>query len=144
MSSQDLRPTFSRLSNALPSKLAERVIDLKGGGSASSANDPVKEAVRHFVDQEERESLSAVERLRSAIMSNGLAVTGYESCAGAIRAGQADMLIILDSCPTEEREELVKLAVEAKIVIETLAESHVLASYGGAGCLLRYKLPFTS
>ena len=132
-------PNVTRLTNALPKRLQELVIDPKGSSTATTVSDCVKEAIQLFIEAEERESQSTVQRLHLGIMHNGLGVAGHDAVLDALGSGQADTLVILDSYPADQREEVVRAAVQAKVNVETVGESELLEYYGGAGCLLRYR-----
>ena len=132
-------PNVSRLTSALPKRLQRLVIDPKVAVPSNNLSDAVTEAIQLFIEEEERESQSTVRRLHKGIMSNGLGVAGHEAVLQALLAGRADTLVILDNYPIEQREELVRAAVQAKVNIETVGESELLEQYGGAGCLLRYR-----
>ena len=102
----------------------------------------VEATLATFIEQEQKESLAAVEMLQREINTNGLAVVGSEATLEALKRGQADMLILAkEFYEGELKEELVKLAVRHGIKIETVSGSHILNQYGGVGCLLRYLLP---
>ena len=75
-----------------------------------------------FIEQEQKESLTAVETLQRQINTNGLAVVGSEATPEALQRGQTDMLILAkEFYEGEQKEELVKLAVvELKGVGTTL------------------------
>ncbi len=134
-------PNVTRLTNALPKGIQEKVIEPNGGAIGHDVSDVVAEAVKLFIDAEEAESHSTVDQLHEGIMTNGLAVAGHDQVLRALLTRQADTLVILDSYPLEQREELVRAAVQAKVNIETVGESEMLDHYGGAGCLLRYRTP---
>ena len=121
--------------------MQDRVIDPKDSVNASTVSDAVKEAIQLFIEAEEQESQTTVQRLHTGIMSNGLGVAGHHAVLTALQAGQADTLVILDDYPADQREDLVRAAVQAKVNVETVGESELLEHYGGAGCLLRYRLP---
>ena len=132
-------PNVTRLTNALPKNLQDKVIEPNASTIGNDVSESVSEAIRLFIDVEEKESQSTVERLHEGIMTNGLAVAGHDVVLKALLAGQADTLVILDEYPLEQREELVRAAVQAKVNVETVGESELLDHYGGAGCLLRYR-----
>ena len=132
-------PNVSRLTSALPKRLQDLVINPKEAVPWNNLSDAVKEAIQLFIQEEERESQSTVKRLHTGIMSNGLGIAGHDAVLKALLAGQADTLVILDDYPLDQREELVRAAVQANVIIETVGESELLEHYGGAGCLLRYR-----
>ncbi len=132
----------SRLKKALPKRLAERLVDTVVIGERAEIGSVVEATLAAFIDQEQKESLAAVEMLQRQINTNGLAVVGSEATLEALKRGQADMLVLAkEFYEGEIKEKLVKLAVRHGIKIETVSGSHVLNQYGGVGCLLRYLLP---
>jgi ribosomal protein L7Ae-like RNA K-turn-binding protein len=132
----------SRLKKALPKRLADLLVDSVVVDEGAGAGSVVKATLSAFIDQEQKESLAAVEMLQRQINTNGLAVVGSEATLEALKRGQADMLVLAkEFYEGELKEELVKLAVRHGIKIETVSGSHTLNQYGGVGCLLRYLLP---
>ena len=129
----------SNLRAALPKRLQDCALNPDNNTGWENINKAVAEALQLFVRAEERESQTTVDRLHQGIMSNGLGVAGHQAVLAALRSGQADTLVILDDYPREDREELVRAAIQAKVDIETVKDSVLLAHYGGAGCLLRYR-----
>lgn len=134
-----LGQNVSRLTAALPKRIQGLVIDPKESSAPANLSEAVTEAIRIFLEAEERESQGTVVRLRAALMSNGLGVAGHQEVLHALLVGQADTLVILDDYPATKREELIRAAVLAKVNVETVGESELLEQYGGVGCLLRYR-----
>lgn len=64
----------------------------------ATANDATSHVVQatlaSFIDEEQLESLAAVERLRQAICSHGLAVAGSRDCVQAMKSHQVDLLVM--------------------------------------------------
>ena len=132
----------SRLKKSLPKRLLDHLVDTVVIEERAETGSVVEATLATFVEQEQKESLSAVEMLQREINTNGLAVVGSEATLEALKRGQADMLILAtEFYEGELKEKLVKLAVRNGIKIETVSGSHVLNQYGGVGCLLRYLLP---
>ena len=132
----------SRLKKALPKRLTDRLVDTVVIDERAKTGSVVEATLATFIEQEQKESLAAVEMLQREINTNGLAVVGSEATLEALKRGQADMLILAkEFYEGELKEELVKLAVLHGIKIETVSGSHTLNRYGGVGCLLRYLLP---
>ena len=102
---------------------------------------PEEQSVELFLDQEHRQSHDVVRRLDSAIRSGGLAVVGLPATRKAIESYQADQLVLSAELPAAEREELVRIAAQQDLPIETVRDSETLARNGGVGCLLRYLPP---
>ena len=132
----------SRLKKSLPKRLVDHLVDTVVIEEPAESDSVVDATLATFVEQEQKESLSAVEMLQREINTNGLAVVGSEATHEALKRGQADMLILAtDFYKVELKEKRLKLAVRNGIKIETVSGSHVLNQYGGVGCLLRYLLP---
>ena len=132
----------SRLKKALPKRLADRLVDTVVIDESAETGSVVEATLATFIEQEQKESIAAVEMLQREINTNGLAVVGSEATLEALKRGQADLLLLAkEFYEGELKEELVKLAVRHSIKIETVSGSHILNQYGGVGCLLRYLLP---
>ena len=132
----------SRLKKPLPKRLVDHLVDTVVIKEPAESDSVMDATLATFVEQEQKESLSAVEMLQREINTNGLAVVGSEATREALKRGQADMLILAtDFYKVELKEKRLKLAVRNGIKIETVSGSHVLNQYGGVGCLLRYLLP---
>ena len=128
----------SRLKKALPKHMADRFVDTVAIDESAGTGSVVEATLTAFIDQEQKESVAAVEMLQREINTTGLAVVGFEATLEALQRGQADMLILAkEFYEGEQKEELVKLVVRHGIKIETVSGSHVLNQYGGVGCLLR-------
>lgn len=135
----------NRLRNALPRHLARRVVGTVRGGADGEAGDVIARAIDSFVAHEQDVSLGTAERLHGAVRSGSLGVVGYEATHRALRDGRADLLVISQDFELEEeREQLVRLAVQRDVAVETVAGSELLDCNGGVGCLLRYQLRETA
>lgn len=130
----------ARLTKTLPPKLAEKLLTTLHTNPNSGVYPIVVEAVEAFVAFEHLESHDRVSQLESALLSGGLAVVGSEASRKALMEGYADTLIIdQDLQDPELREELVRLATQNEVTIETVKNSETLERLSGIGCLLRYK-----
>lgn len=131
----------AQLQSELPKHLLARVVDTVSIAARSSLSDIVEKTLQIFIDQEQRESFAAVERLQAEIKTDGLAVAGVEESLQALSFGQADMLIIdQDFANDTQREKMVRLAMQSGCHIETVPDNPILNRYGGVGCLLRYRI----
>ena len=61
-----------------------------------------------------------------------------KSTLQALQIGQADQLIVSSKLSHRNREQLVRLASQHGIPIETVRDSELLDSQGGAGAMLRF------
>jgi len=129
----------SRLTKALPTHLQEKVISTFSANPNSGLSPILLESIRLFVEAENAESHSLVELLEARFLSGGLAVIGYEACREMLLINNADALVVDQNFDeSEQREELVRLANERSVPIETVSCSDTLVRLGGVGCLLRY------
>ena len=103
---------------------------------------PPSAELEAFIEAEQNESRSTVERLHEQIRRQGLAVVGIHPCRDVILAGAASQLVISEELPKPDREELVRLAIMHDIPIEVCEQDELLNSHGGVGCLLRYRLEY--
>ena len=101
----------------------------------------VEATLSSFIEREQQESMSIVERLREELYTNGLAVVGSDACIRALETGQVDVLVLAIENNPEDREELVRLAERQDCEVELVKQSDMLMQLGGVGCLLRYRLP---
>ncbi len=136
-------PTLcAQMKKALPKSLSSKLISSVNVSVSDKLDNIVQATIPLFMDQEEMESRSTVEKLKRSIYTNGLAVVGAESSIQALENDQVDTLIIAQEFDDSvTREKLVKLAVNNNSAIETVKDSYILNQYGGVGCLLRYLRP---
>ncbi|MGB6221640.1 hypothetical protein [Haloferula sp.] len=131
----------ARLTSALPRSLQSKLIgELKTGISDQKMQAVISQAVESFLVKEREESFDAVNLLVQAVRAGGLATVGYEPTRRALLEGRASELIISAKLLHEEREELVRMASQQGIQIETVRDCELLDRNGGAGALLRYEL----
>lgn len=137
--------------------------DFKGERSAL-----LNRALGELEADERREEAVNVEALRAAILTGGLAVHGLTETQGAVRRGQAELLLVsrglqipgwkCERCQRAERgkemvcpgcsgpstrvdliEELVERASRTGAQVDFIPESETLEGLGRLGALLRYK-----
>jgi peptide subunit release factor 1 (eRF1) len=132
----------ARLTEALPKSLRGKVIgELKAGISDHQLQGVISQAVDSFLEAEREESFDAVALLIQAVRAGSLATVGFDSTRRALTEGRVFELIISAGLLHEEREELVRLASQQGIQIETVRDCELLEQNGGVGALLRYDLP---
>lgn len=135
----------SRFINKLPTSLQNKVVDTLDTNPAIGKQLILAEALKHFVKLENLESEKQVELLKSELLRDGLAVSGYEDSLDAVKGGYADTLIISEGFfPHSKREAILRDALQMGIQIETLQDPKSLKDLSGIGCLLRYKPNFSS
>ena len=79
---------------ALPKRLASKLIDVVPASANERTSAVVAETLASFVEQEQQESLAAVERLQKNIYGHGLAVAGSAASLQALKSRQVDMLVM--------------------------------------------------
>lgn len=130
----------ARLTKALPKRLREKVISTVASNPGDGLSPILREAIHCFVAAENVESHHRVDELQAALYTDGLAAIGYHDCRQALEGAYADLLLVDQDHPeTEQREDLVRLATELGITVETVNRNAVLEQLGGFGCLLRYR-----
>ena len=82
------------LRQALPKRLASKLIDVVPASANDRTNDVVKATLASFIEAEQQESLAAVERLQKEICSHGLAVAGARGSLQALKSRQVDSLVV--------------------------------------------------
>jgi rubrerythrin len=79
---------------ALPKRLASKLVDVVPASANERTSAVVAETLASFVEQEQQESLAAVDRLQKNICSHGLAVAGSAASFQALKCRQVDMLVM--------------------------------------------------
>ena len=98
---------------------------------------PIMEGVERT---EEKELL---QKLITEVRISGLGVAGAVGTRDALKMGQVDTLIISESLPFNESEELTSLAKSTGAYVEFVPkENKVLTGLGGVGAMLRYKMKY--
>ncbi len=82
------------LKQALPKRLASKLIDVVPVSTHARTSELVRATLARFIEEEQQESLAAVDRLEKEIYSHGLAVTGSEACLQALQGKQVDWLVM--------------------------------------------------
>ena len=100
------------------------------------------QAIDTFIEAEQEESRSTVERLHEQVRRHGLAVVGIHACRKALEMGVAAELVISEELPHPDREELVRIATAIDLPIEVCEGDELLQSHGGVGCLLRFRMEY--
>ena len=84
----------AEIRQALPKHMKAKLVDVVAANANDRISDVVAATVQSFLDHEETESLEVVEQLLMQIHLHGLAVAGANACTLALRAGQADTLVM--------------------------------------------------
>ena len=86
---------------ALPKRLASKLFDVVPASANERTSAVVAETLASFVEQEQQESLAAVDRLQKNICSHGLAVAGSAASLQALKCRQVDMLVMATEYTSE-------------------------------------------
>jgi rubrerythrin len=86
--------TTAEIRQALPKHLKAKLVDVVSANANDRISDVVAATLQSFLDHEESESLEVVEQLLKQIHLHGLAVAGTGPSMVALRAGQADILVL--------------------------------------------------
>ena len=88
---------ISAVRKELPKRLAEKLVDAVPAGPTDHVSDIVASTLQAFLEHEELESQALAERLITQIRTHGLAVAGTHATVEALKAGQADFLVVVKS-----------------------------------------------
>jgi ribosomal protein L30E len=137
-------PRFvSALRGALPKELESLVSDtIPHAPNGQDYSALLEQAIEAFIEVEQNESHSTVERMHGQVSRGGLAVVGVESARDAMECGAASELVISEELPDSVREDLVRMATKLELPIEVCEGDELLNSHGGVGCLLRYPMKY--
>jgi protein required for attachment to host cells len=83
---------------ALPKRISDQLIDLVPASRTDTVSDIVAATLETFLEHEEIDSQAVAERLITQLRTSGLAVAGGKASLGAVRSGQADVLVIVQGC----------------------------------------------
>jgi len=133
----------AQLRDQLPKHLQARVVgSVLHAPNGRDCSPLLEQAIDAFIEAEQDESRSTVERLHEQVRRQGLAVVGIHACREVIEAGAASQLVISEELPHPDREELVRLATLHDLPIEVCEGDDLLQSHGGVGCLLRFSMEY--
>lgn len=134
---------ISPLREQLPKHLQARVVgSVFHAPNGQDCSPLLEQAIDTFIEAEQEESRSMVERLHDQVRRQGLAVVGVSACRQVIEAGAASQLVIAEELLHSDREELVRLATLHDLAIEVCEDDELLQSHGGVGCLLRFRMEY--
>ena len=83
-----------RLRHALPSDLADKLVDVIPATERDQQADVVMATLSSFIEHEQQESRSVAERLAEGLRSQNLAVAGSTAALDALRWGEVDTLVM--------------------------------------------------
>ncbi len=87
----------SAVRRLLPKRLAEELVDFVPARPTDHVSDIVACTLQAFLEHEELESQALAEKLITQVQTHGLAVAGTRPTMEAIRAGEADFLVVVKS-----------------------------------------------
>lgn len=82
------------LRHALPKRLVSKLIDVVPASAQDRTSDVVSATLASFIEEEQQESLAAVEKLQKEICRHGLAVAGSRASLQALKCRQVDLLVM--------------------------------------------------
>jgi len=135
---------IARLRQALAPRVARLVHERAPRMDVRTPRDAVGEEIEPLLREAEAdEDRTVVQRLVAGVQAGDLGVAGLEATRAALRAGQADALVLSGtaSFPPEARSALIDLAVRSGASVEIVDGDETLDRMGGVGALLRYRLP---
>jgi len=88
---------ISAVRKELPKRLVEKLVDAVPAGPTDHVSDIVASTLQAFLEHEELESQALAEKLITQIRTHGLAVAGTHATVEALKAGQADFLVVVKS-----------------------------------------------
>jgi peptide chain release factor subunit 1 len=147
------------IKDALPKELADRVVDVVKIGDYASDRELVEATAEVIRENERATDRERVSALLDAYRAGGLAVVGLDETRRALERGQVDELVIAASLQTitggdnataggpldrtaEERvaDDLIAAARQTAADVRFIEDASLLASVGGVGAHLRFKL----
>jgi peptide chain release factor subunit 1 len=147
------------LREQMPKDVAERVVDVMHIEMLAPGREVLEATIEALREKDDESDRERVEALMNAYRSNGLGVVGVEPTRKAFELGQVDELVITSRPETiggmkhaagerlpersaEERtaDELIANARNTSAKIRFIEDSSLLASVGGVGAFLRFKL----
>jgi stalled ribosome rescue protein Dom34 len=131
----------NQLVSALPAHLKSKLVgEIKTGITDERLKNVLSQAVESFLKAEAEEAHDTVSMLVQAVRARGLATIGVEETSKALVGDQVERLVVSSTLLHEDREELVRLASQRDVPIETVQGCELLDRNGGAGALLRYMI----
>jgi peptide subunit release factor 1 (eRF1) len=127
----------------LPKDLADRVVDVVALDIRAPEHEILNAAQALMQQKDATTDTERVEALFDAYRSNGLGVVGAEATERALEMGQVDELLIggdSGSLNADTSTRLIAAARQTAARITIIQEASLLASVGGVGALLRFKV----
>ena len=148
----------SLITGELPKDVAARVVDIVKLDGHSAEREIVEATIETMRRNDAETDRARVDELLGAYRADGLAVVGVEETLRALELGQVDELVIAatpdtidpgqrDEAPNDERspaertaDELIAKTRQTAATIRFIEDPALLASVGGVGAFLRFKL----
>jgi peptide subunit release factor 1 (eRF1) len=129
------------LRDQLPKELTDKIIDVVKLDIRAPEREVLDASIAALRGQDVKEDRDTVDQLIGAYRANGLAVVGIDETRKALEMGQVDELVIASPPPDERAaDELVAKARQTAATIRIIQDPAVLATVGGVGALLRFKV----
>jgi peptide chain release factor subunit 1 len=129
------------LREQFPKHLDEKVIDVLKLDIRAPERDVLTATMNSVRERDAETDRERVEALLDAYRSNGLGTVGLENVRRALELGQVDELLVTAAPdPSQEWNELVLQARQTAASVRFIEDAALLASVGGVGALLRFRL----
>ena len=131
------------LREQFPKDIAERIVDVVKLDAHAGEQDILESTIAALRQKDAQSDRERVDQLLDGYRSNGLATAGIENTKKAFELGQVDELLITGKPNVLEEEtaaELVRQARQTSAKLRFIEEPSLLASVGGVGAFLRFKI----
>jgi peptide chain release factor subunit 1 len=131
------------LRDQFPKDIAERIIDVVKLEAHAGEKDVLQSTLAALHDKDAEGDRERVDELLGAYRAGGLATAGVEHTMKAFERGQVDELVVTarpDAIEDDTAAELVRKARQTSAKIRFIENASLLASVGGVGAFLRFKV----
>ena len=126
-----------------PKDIAERIVDVVKLDAHAGEKDVLQSTIAALREKDAEGDRERVDALLGAYRAGGLATAGVENTMKAFERGQVDELVITarpGAIEDDTAAELVRKARQTSAKIRFIEEATLLASAGGVGAFLRFKI----
>ena len=131
------------LREQLPKDIAERIVDVVKIEAHAGERDILEATIAALRQMDAESDRERVDELLGAYRANGLATVGVDNTMKAFELGQVDELVIAAkpvNLAETAAETLVAKARQTPAKIRFIEDAALLATAGGAGAFLRFKI----
>ena len=131
------------LRDQFPKDIAERIVDVVKLDAHAGEKDVLQSTIAALHEKDAEDDRERVEALLGAFRAGGLATAGVENTMKAFGLGQVDELVVTarpDAIKDDIAAELVRKARQTSARIRFIEDATLLASAGGVGAFLRFKI----